>query len=188
MQVELSTPGSGATRGLALALTALNLSRDSLSRPKIQAEIYLLLAARLRLSWPRLPRLLQRTALSTAATIASSSEVGSELTWLLGPDGCGFFLNEPWGLAEPGSRSRWGLTSPPPPLQPVAQIARAFRDSWLQFALDTLICPTATSQLTQVLPTLEAVARSNQLLGSLTGDRHDKVGRPPILVITLQPP
>ena len=41
-------------RGLALALTALNLSRASLHKAQGQAEIYLLLAIRLKLSWPRL--------------------------------------------------------------------------------------------------------------------------------------
>ena len=54
--MELCTPDSPRLRGLALALTALNLSRGSLARPRVQAEIHLLLAARLRLSWPRLPR------------------------------------------------------------------------------------------------------------------------------------
>ena len=68
---------------------------------------------------------------------------------------------------------------------------REFRNSCLQVALSTINCPTAGSQLTevlrkpsipsppypppQVLPTLAAVSRSNQLLGSLTGDRYDPV-------------
>merc|ERR1719341_1825021 len=71
-QVELCAPGGGggAVYGLALALTSLNLARHSLSRPRVQAEIYLLLAARLRLSWPRLPKLLQRRALLAADRIA----------------------------------------------------------------------------------------------------------------------
>ena len=156
--MELCTPGSPRLRGLALALTALNLSRGSLARPRVQAEIHLLLAARLRLSWPRLPRsssnlpgeddrrmaaavgliltnssrFLQSRALAAAARISSSSEVGSELSWLVGAEGRSFFLSESWSLAEPGPGARWGLTSPPLPLQPVAQIVRAFRDSWLQ--------------------------------------------------------
>ena len=45
----------------------------------------------------------------------------------------------------------------------------------LQSALDTVICPTAESQLSAVLPTLASVSRSNSLCGSLTGDRHDLV-------------
>ena len=62
-QVELCTPGSGDVRGLSLALAAVNFARNGLSRPKIHAEIYLLLAARLRISWPKLPRYLQRQVL-----------------------------------------------------------------------------------------------------------------------------
>ena len=63
--VQLCSPGSpgsqsGHVRGLALALTALNLSRNSRVRPAVQAEIYLLLAIRLKLSWPRLPLYFQR--------------------------------------------------------------------------------------------------------------------------------
>jgi len=161
--------------GLALALTSLNLARHSLSRPRVQAEIYLLLAARLRLSWPRLPKLLQRRALLAAAGIADKSEVDGELAWLVGHHGRQFFLNESWSLATETDADCWGLTSPPPALQPVAQIVRAFRNSCLQTALHTINCPTAGSQLTEVLPTLAAVSRSNQLLGSLTGDRHDPV-------------
>ena len=138
-----------------------------------QAEIYLLLAARLRLSWPRLPKLLQRRCLLAAARIADKSDVDGELGWLVGHHGRQFFLNETWTLDS--VEACWGLTSPPPALQPVAQIVRAFRNSFLQSALHTINCPTAGSQLTEVLPTLAAVSRSNQLLGSLTGDRHDPV-------------
>jgi len=175
-QVELCSPGGGgALYGLALALTSLNLARHSLSRPRVQAEIYLLLAARLRLSWPRLPKLLQRRALLAADRIADKSEVDGELAWLVGHHGRQFFLNESWSLATEADADCWGLTSPPPALQPVAQIVRAFRNSCLQTALHTINCPTAGSQLTEVLPTLAAVSRSNQLLGSLTGDRHDPV-------------
>merc|ERR1719242_2345200 len=173
-QVELCAPGGGGgVYGLSLALTALNLARHSLTRPRVHAEIYLLLAARLRLSWPRLPKLLQRRCLLAAARIADKSDVDGELGWLVGHHGRQFFLNETWTLDS--VEACWGLTSPPPALQPVAQIVRAFRNSFLQSALHTINCPTAGSQLTEVLPTLAAVSRSNQLLGSLTGDRHDPV-------------
>jgi len=174
-QVELCTAGMGDVRGLSLALTALNLARNSLARPRIHAEIYLLLAARLKLSWPKLPRYFQRKALGKAATIASQSDVGSELSWLLGKEGTTFFLTEPWTLFDLKSGPGCGLTSAPPPLSPVAQIARFFRDSQLQSALDTVICPTSGSQISQVLPILSAVSRSNEMVGSLTSDRHDLV-------------
>ena len=62
--VELCSPGPQPAhlRGLALALTALNLSRNTggLNRPAVQAEIYFLLAIRLKLSWPKLPLYFQR--------------------------------------------------------------------------------------------------------------------------------
>merc|ERR1719400_1713407 len=120
-QVELCSPsGGGGVYGLALALTSLNLARHSLSRPRVQAEIYLLLAARLRLSWPRLPKLLQRRALLAAAGIADKSEVDGELAWLVGHHGRQFFLNETWRLARSAEEEEsWGLTSPPPALQPI---------------------------------------------------------------------
>ena len=62
VQLCSSGPQCGHLRGLALALTALNLSRNTggLARPAVQAEIYLLLAIRLKLSWPRLPLYFQR--------------------------------------------------------------------------------------------------------------------------------
>merc|ERR1711971_1483292 len=156
-QVELCSPsggGGGAVYGLALALTSLNLARHSLSRPRVQAEIYLLLAARLRLSWPRLPKLLQRRALLAAARIAERCEVvDGELGWLVGHHGRQFFLNQSWSLENGAEAYCWGLTSPPLALQPVAQIVRAFRNSCLQTALHTINCPTAAgSQLTEVLP------------------------------------
>eukprot|EP00090_Calanus_glacialis_P000417 TRINITY_DN10251_c0_g1_i1.p1 TRINITY_DN10251_c0_g1~~TRINITY_DN10251_c0_g1_i1.p1 ORF type:complete len:1045 (-),score=302.19 TRINITY_DN10251_c0_g1_i1:87-3221(-) len=174
-QVELCTPGTGDIRGLSIALTALNLARNSLSRPKIHTEIYLLLAARLKISWPKLPRYFQRKALAKAATIASQSDVGSELSWLLGKEGAMFLLSEPWTLSDrkPGPGS--GLTSAPVTLCPVTQMTRFYRDSMLQSALDTVICPTSTSHISKVLPILSAVSRSNEMVGSLTGDRHDSV-------------
>ena len=145
--MELCTSGTSATRGLALALTALNLSRHGPARPKLQAEMLVLLAARLRLSWPRLPRLLQRRALGAAATLAATHEVEGELAWLVGAEGRAFFLAEAWSLAgAPGL----GLTAPPPPLRPVAAIARAFRHARLATALDTLNRPSAEAQITQV--------------------------------------
>merc|ERR1719516_260570 len=90
-QVELCAPGGGgAVYGLALALTSLNLARHSLSRPGVQAEIYLLLAA---------------------ANIADKSEVDGELGWLVGHHGRQFFLNETWSLATEADADCWGLTS-----------------------------------------------------------------------------
>jgi len=174
-QVELCTPGTGDIRGLSLALTALNLARNSLARPKIHAEIYLLLAARLKISWPKLPRYFQRKALSKATAIASRSNVGSELSWLLGKEGTSFFLSEPWALPDLKPGPGCGLTSTPRTLHPVSQITRCFRDSLLQSSLDTLICPTAEADISQVLPVLGAVSRSNEMVGCLTGDRHDPV-------------
>ena len=145
-QVELcSGSGGGAVYGLALALTSLNLARRGLARPRVkvyirfctkltsspivnlhlptQAEIYVLLATRLRLSWPRLPKLLQRRALMSAAKVAEKSEVDGELAWLVGHHGRQFFLNETWRLARSGEEAElWGLTSPPPALQPISQM------------------------------------------------------------------
>merc|ERR1711963_1060114 len=123
-----------------------------------------------------LPKLLQRRALMSAAKVAEKSEVDGELAWLVGHHGRQFFLNDTWRLARStGEEESWGLTSPPPALQPISQMVREFRNSCLQVALSTINCPTAGSQLTEVLPTLAAVSRSNQLLGSLTGDRYDPV-------------
>ena len=140
-QVELcSGSGGGAVYGLALALTSLNLARRGLARPRVkvnirfcsklylfyhqsQAEIYVLLATRLRLSWPRLPKLLQRRALMAAAKVAEKSEVDGELAWLVGHHGRQFFLNDTWRLARSSEEEEsWGLTSPPPALQPISQM------------------------------------------------------------------
>ena len=146
-QVELcSGSGGGAVYGLALALTSLNLARRGLARPRVkvnirfyskltsspiinlypptQAEIYVLLATRLRLSWPGLPKLLQRRALMSAAKVAEKSEVDGELAWLVGHHGRQFFLNDTWRLARSSQEEEesWGLTSPPPALQPISQM------------------------------------------------------------------
>jgi len=173
-QVELCTPGSGDVRGLSLALAAVNFARNGLSRPKIHAEIYLLLAARLRISWPKLPRFLQRKSLEQAAAIASKSDVGSELSWLLGTEGTSFFLTESWSLTDLKPTSS-GLSSLPPTLQPVSQIARSYRESLLCSTLDTMVCPSAMASIGGVLPTLEKVERSNMMVCSLTTDRIDEV-------------
>merc|ERR1719312_2242942 len=174
-QVELCTPGTSHIRGLTLALTSLNLARNSLNKPRIQAEIYLLLAARLKISWPKLPRYFQRKCLRQAGVIASQSEVSSEVSWLLTKEGSSFFLSEQWTLADRTPGTGQGLTSPPTTLDPINQIVRHYRDSMLQSALDTLVCPTATSQIGAVLEVLEGVNRSNMKMCSLTGDRHDMV-------------
>ena len=116
-----------------------------------------------------------RKALRKAATIASQSDVGSELSWLLGTEGSTFFLTELWTLSDRKAGAGCGLTSAPVSLSPVTQIIRFYRDSMLQSALDTVICPTSSSQISKVLPVLSAVSRSNEMVGSLTGDRHDSV-------------
>jgi len=99
------------------------LKIDFLSYHQSQAEIYVLLATRLRLSWPRFPKLLQRRALMSAAKVAEKSEVEGELAWLVGHHGRQFFLNDTWRLARSGEgEESWGLTSPPPALQPISQM------------------------------------------------------------------
>ena len=59
-------------------------------------------------------------------------------------------------------------------LEPTVRLLRYYRDSHLHSALDTIICPTAESQLSSILPMLSLVTRSNVKVGSLTGDRHDE--------------
>ena len=56
--VQLCSPPDHVA-GLAVALTALTLSSNCL-RPATQAEIYLLLAVRLKLSWPNIPAYFRR--------------------------------------------------------------------------------------------------------------------------------
>ena len=50
----------GDVRGLALALTSLNLARHTSVKPRVMAEIYLMLAIRLKLSWPKFSTMFQR--------------------------------------------------------------------------------------------------------------------------------
>ena len=50
----------GDVRGLALALTSLNLARHASVKPRVMAEIYLMLAIRLKLSWPKFSTMFQR--------------------------------------------------------------------------------------------------------------------------------
>ena len=56
----LTSLSVGDIKGLALALTALNLARHAHVKPGVMAEIYLMLAIRLKLSWPKFPILFQR--------------------------------------------------------------------------------------------------------------------------------
>ena len=59
-------------------------------------------------------------------------------------------------------------------LEPSVRLLRYYRDSHLLSASDTIICPSAESQLSSVLPVLESVSQSNVKVGSLTGDRQDE--------------
>ena len=58
--VLTSSNSVGDVKGLALALTSLNLARHAHIKPRIMAEIYLILAIRLKLSWPKFPTMFQR--------------------------------------------------------------------------------------------------------------------------------
>ena len=58
--VLTSSNSVGDVKGLALALTSLNLARHAHIKPRIMAEIYLMLAIRLKLSWPKFPTIFQR--------------------------------------------------------------------------------------------------------------------------------
>ena len=63
----LTTAGSVAhTQCLALALTAINLARQGHYKPKLMAEIYLMMAVRLKLSYSRLPLVITRRCLQFA--------------------------------------------------------------------------------------------------------------------------
>ena len=59
-------------------------------------------------------------------------------------------------------------------LEPGVRLVRHYRDSLLLSASDTLICPTADSQLGSILPLLAGVSQSNLKVGCLTGDRQDE--------------
>ena len=58
--VLTSANSVGDVQGLALGLTALNLARHAHVKPRVMAEIYLMLAVRLKLSWPKSPTMFQR--------------------------------------------------------------------------------------------------------------------------------
>lgn len=176
-QVELSTTGLGDVRGLAIALTALNLAPRGQQRPHILAEMKTLLAARLKISWPKLPKMFQRRLLWSAAAISDQSDMSDDMIWLLSEEGQQFFLNDAWTLDDLTPPQGLGLVSPATPLQPISQIVRCHRDTALQAALDILVCPSSNSgRIESVLPLLASVARSNKLTRpSLTGCRLDPV-------------
>ena len=58
--VLTSTNNVGDVQSLALALTALNLTRHAHVKPRVMAEIYIMLAVRLKLSWPKMPTMFRR--------------------------------------------------------------------------------------------------------------------------------
>ena len=60
-------------------------------------------------------------------------------------------------------------------LDPVNRLLRYYRDTHLHTALDTLICPSTESHLDTVVPMVSLVTKSNEMVGSLTGDRYDEV-------------
>ena len=73
-------------------------------------------------------------------------------------------------LETPGSH----LSSQDCRLEPAVRLLRFYRDSHLLSASDTLICPTAESELSSILPVLDSVSQSNLKVGCLTGDRQDE--------------
>ena len=167
----------GDVQGLALAVTALNLARHSHYKPRVMSEIYLMLAIRLKLSWPKLPTLLQRTCLQRASALMVSCDSNDcQLSWMLGPEAVHFILTDnslKRSHFESGQVS--SMSEAVTSLDPVSRLMRFYRDTHLATALDTLICPTSVTKLGTVLPLLTQVSRSNTRLGSLTGNRWDHV-------------
>ena len=167
----------GDVRGLALALTSLNLARRSHTKPRVMAEIYFMLAIRLKISWPRLPSIIQRwhhileevsdfntnvycrRCLARATTVLGSEDVSS-LAWVLGPEFTKFLLTDTQlrgrHLAEAGPGA---MSGPVAGLEPVARLLRHYRDTQLAAALDTLVWPSSHRGLGSVVPRLALVTR-----------------------------
>ena len=166
----------GDIQGLTLALTSLNLARHSHVKPRVMSEMYLMMSLRLKLSWSKLPSLLQRSCLSRASSVLGTSDPGSQLSWLLSPDTVSFLLTD-HNLRRHHLESvqTWSMSGAVTSLDPVSRLVRYYRDTLLSTALDTVICPTSVTQLGSVLPMLTQVTRSNERLGSLTGNRWDGV-------------
>ena len=163
-------------RGLALALASLNLARRSHTKPRVMAEIYFMLAIRLKISWPRLPSIIQRLlhllevshfntnvfcrrCLARAAAVLGTEDVSS-LAWVLGPEFTKFLLTDTQlqgrHLAEAGPGA---MSGPVAGLEPVARLQRHYRDTQLAAALDTLVWPSSHRGLGSVVPRLALVTR-----------------------------
>jgi len=180
----LTTSGSVAhTQCLALALTAINLARQGHYKPKLMAEIYLMMAVRLKLSYSRLPLVFTRRCLQFA--VAALGDVESqpgqngsaeEMARILQPEFIQFLLNDtnmrPRDLEMKQVST---MSSTVTKMDPVSLLLRYYRDTHLHTALDTIICPSSESQLGSVVPLLSLVTRSNIMTGSLLGDRYDEV-------------
>ena len=101
--------------------------------------------------------------------------MGTELSWLCGPDGAEFFLTDSnMKFSDLETNLVSSMSSQESRLEPTVRLVRYYRDSLLHSALDTIICPSAQSQLSSILPVLSLVTKSNVKVGSLTGDRQDE--------------
>ena len=117
-----------------------------------------------------------RKCYKKAEKIANKNSIGTELSWLCGRDGVDFYLGDNSAnmkLSDLESNSS-SLSSQDCRLEPSVRLLRHYRDSHLLSASDTIICPTAESKLSSVLPVLASVSQSNVKVGSLTGDRQDE--------------
>ncbi|EEB11877.1 sterol regulatory element-binding protein, putative [Pediculus humanus corporis] len=128
--------------GLMLALSALNLAEmaNSVIEPEIMADIYIGVSLRIKESCTNMFQIFTRYYLNLARQICLKNcpKTPSRFQWIFTNQGYKFFLTNKWSFKNTDSTlfSCLGNT-----IDPLAFVTRAYRESLLEKALQTLIAP-----------------------------------------------
>ncbi|CAH0385967.1 unnamed protein product [Bemisia tabaci] len=121
--------------GIYLALSALNMAEAAGVQPI--ADFYVAVALQLKASLPGIFQLYTRYYLSSARRHYQNYPA-SHLHWLMTPYGYRFFINQKWSY---GPTSSSLFVSPPEKCNPLAFVARVYREHLILRALQTLVAP-----------------------------------------------
>ncbi|XP_028671153.2 sterol regulatory element-binding protein 2 [Erpetoichthys calabaricus] len=130
--------------GLNLALNAVNLSESAQEKvpPSLQAEMYITTAVSLKTSLRSRFNFLPGYLLGCAEAVVSQTDsrtLPDSLCWLFSPLGHRFFLSCEWSVKSATRDSLY--TSYRDPVDPIAQVHRAFCEKLLERAVHSLIKP-----------------------------------------------
>ncbi|XP_063237841.1 sterol regulatory element-binding protein 1 [Bacillus rossius redtenbacheri] len=165
-QLSLGGGGGGATdghvAGVALALGAVNAAEACAGAvpPDHLGDVYVAAALRVKASCPSFLLFLSRfyLALARSAFAKSCGKGPSRLRWLLTPHGHRFLVGHHWAACSPR------FSEPGPRADPLAHVARQYREHLLGRALQALLVPGLPEERLARTQTHDALACVRELV------------------------